>query len=114
MNSDKQQREDAQLKELLSSWTPTGRLPANFGNTVWNRIHAWEDQPPLLALIRERFQVWLRTSFTTPAAAFSCVALLLVIGGATGWVQARHESARVTEELSNRYVHSVAPAVNWQ
>ena len=41
--------------------------------------------------------------------AVAYLAGLLAIGITTGWVNARHESARVKHELSQRYVQLLDP-----
>jgi hypothetical protein len=44
-----------------------------------------------------------------PALAASYVALLLAVGVSAGWAQARQETARVRDELGQRYVRVLDP-----
>ena len=52
---------------------------------------------------------WIGTVLSRPALAASYVATLLAIGVTVGWAQGHQQTARVKEELSQRYVRVLDP-----
>ena len=95
------------VSKALRAWKVDAPLPPRFQENVWQRIARADAQ--ISSSAWQSLAAWLEAAFRRPALAASC-ALVLLAGGATaGWSQARQETARVTGELSVRYVHSVDP-----
>ena len=101
--------DDARLSTLLRECKIVATLPPRFQEGVWRRIARHEEQPSALSSLRTGFARWINTMLPRPALAVSYVAALLVIGVSVGWAQARQEKARVSDEMSLRYVQSVDP-----
>ncbi len=101
--------EDTRLHALLRECNVAKTLPPRFQEGVWRRIARQEEEPS--GIIRLWFACvrWIDTMLPRPALAVSYVTVLLVIGASAGWAQARQEKARVSVELSSRYVQSVDP-----
>jgi hypothetical protein len=107
MKQDPNNREDQKLQALLRGSHCDASLPPRFRESVWNRIEAQRPvySPPLWALVLD----WLKSSFPRPALAAAYVMVFLVIGLAGGWVQARHQNAKISGELETRYLQSIDP-----
>ena len=88
-------------------WQITASLPPRFNEGVWRRIEEAEPsaQRSLWPMVMERLSALL----PRPAFAVSYVTVLLALGIATGYRQARQQTARVDNELGARYVQSVDP-----
>jgi len=101
--------DDTALHALLREWKVETPLPPRFQEQTWRRIeHA--DTPAIATLSPWRsLQNWIANVLPRPALAVAYVAVLLAAGAGVGWTQARHESLRVSDELSLRYVKSVDP-----
>src|SRR5713101_3041090 len=93
---------DQGLRKLLKLWRTDAPLPPGFQEGVWRRIERRQTQaaPSAWATIAH----WIGTVLPRPVLAASYVTLLLAIGVTGGWTQARHETARVKDELGQRYV----------
>lgn len=95
------------VRRLLAGWKVSAPLPPRFQEAVWRRIEqldAQPDLPPWWDLLAR-----LVGALPRPAVAATYVLALLVLGGVTGYWQARMESARIDGSLSLRYVQSVDP-----
>ena len=101
---------DERLRALLKEWKVEASLPARFREQVWRSIEREERQPSLLFSLRTVLARWINTVLPRPALAVSYVAILLIAGASVGWTQARQDKARVSDQLSLRYVRSVDPS----
>ena len=98
---------DEPLRRLLREWVVDVTLPPRFQEQVWRRIaHRGEEAKPSL---RQAFRHWLESAFSRPALAISYVAVLLIAGLTTGYVQAQDKSARAESQWRTLYVQSVDP-----
>ena len=95
------------VRKVLREWKVTTPLPPRFQEQVWQRIERAEPQSgfSVWAVIAH----WVGTVLPRPALAASYVAILLTIGVTVGWAQARQETARVKDELGQRYVRVLDP-----
>jgi phage-related minor tail protein len=101
--------DDEALRSLLREWRVETPIPPRFQEQVWRRIER-EDAPAVTAVSPWRaLQNWIANVLPRPALAAAYVAVLLAAGAGVGWTQAQHESSRVSNELSTRYVQSVDP-----
>jgi hypothetical protein len=101
--------DDARLRALLKECKVVATLPPRFQEQVWRRIARREQQPSVWFSLRASLTHWINTMLPRPALAVSYVAVLLVVGASVGWAQARQEKARVSGEMSLRYVQTVDP-----
>ncbi len=109
MKTEAQFEQDAGLIALLRECKVAVALPPRFQEGVWRRIARLEQEPSGFAAWWAAFNRWIDAWLPRPALAVSYVAILLVIDAGAGWAQARQEKARVSSELSSRYVQSVDP-----
>ncbi len=109
MNTNQPGHEDEPLRALLKEWKATPDLPPGFQDRVWRRIERAEAQPIISVPLSTVWRNWIAGVLPRPALATACVAVFLAIGATFGWAQARHETERVSSDLSARYVHSVDP-----
>ena len=95
------------LRKLLKEWRTDAPLPPRFQETVWQQIERTQapSAPSVWAVIAH----WVGTMLPRPVLAASYVAVLLSIGVTAGWAQARQETARVHDELGQRYVRALDP-----
>ena len=98
---------DESLKRLLAEWREDAPLPLRFQERVWQSISRPPDPGP--RSLASRFAEWLGPWLARPAFAAPYVAALLMLGISAGWIQSRHESARVRSELGARYLQSLDP-----
>ena len=84
-------------------------LPPGLQGQVWRRIERAEAQPIISIPLWTVWTNWIAAVLPRPALATACVAVFLAIGATFGWAQARHETERVSGNLSARYVSSVDP-----
>jgi hypothetical protein len=96
---------DPQLQKALQSWKISGRVPPRFQQEVWKRIASSESQPGGWF----QFTDWLNAFLPRPAVALAYVLVLLFAGLSAGWWQAREETSRLEQNLSQRYVQAVDP-----
>ena len=98
---------DEALRKVLKEWRTDTALPPRFQEEVWRRIERAQTPVALSAwaVMIHRIGVVL----PRPALAASYVAVLLAIGVTVGWAQARQETARVKDELGQRYVRVLDP-----
>ncbi len=101
--------DDALRHALLQEWKVKPSLPPRFNEQVWRRIERAETTPVPSVSLTGVFANWIATMLPRPAFATAYVTVLLVIGASIGWSIARQETARVTSDLSTRYVQAVDP-----
>jgi len=95
----------AGLSELLRSARPEGPLPDGFGASVWRRIEQSEE-----ATASAPWWVRLAWMWVEPRRAFATLALVSLLGAATGLVQGWQWSERLARD---RYVTVVSPLSPW-
>ena len=101
--------DDAALRGLLKEWKVETPLPPHFQEQVWRRIEREEARPAAAAPWWTGFQEWIANALPRPALAVAYVAVLVAAGAGVGWTQAQHETSRISNQLSLRYVRSVDP-----
>jgi hypothetical protein len=101
--------DDPPLDALLQEWKIKPLLPPRFNEQVWRRIEQAETAPAPPVSLGTMVANWIASLLSRPAVASAYVAMLLAIGAGVGWSQARQETARVTSNLSARYVRAVDP-----
>lgn len=109
MKAEQLTKDDKRLSALLKECGVAAALPPRFQEQVWRRIAQREQQPSVWFSLRTSLTQWINAKLPRPALAVSYVAILLVFGASIGWAQARQEKARVSGEMSLRYVQSVDP-----
>ena len=109
MNAEHLTDNDPRLRALLRECKVVSKLPPRFQEQVWRRIERHEQQPSVWSSLRTSLTHWIGAALPRPALAVSYVAVLLAVGASVGWTQARQEKARVSDEMSLRYVSSVDP-----
>ena len=107
MNTMQPNEDDKKLSELLREWRVEVSLPPRFQEQVWRRIER-ADVHSEVNLWRA-FTRWVEATFARPALAVSYVAVLLVAGLTTGYVQAQDKSAQAEARWRTAYVRSVDP-----
>jgi hypothetical protein len=107
MKTENSNENDAPLRALLQEWKPEASLPPRFQEQVWRRLE--RAQSPAVSSVWVIIAHWVGTMLPRPALAASYVALLLAVGVSAGWAQARQETARVRDELGQRYVRVLDP-----
>src|SRR6266496_4065486 len=98
---------DEALRKVLKEWRTDASLPPRFQEGVWRRIE--RAQAPVGPSVLSVIAHWIRTVLPRPALTASYVATLLAIGVTVGWAQGHQETARVKDELSQRYVRVLDP-----
>ncbi len=110
MNSNPSSNErDPALRAALREWAVTEPLPPRFQAQVWNRIEKSEAPPVMSSSAWTLLTDWINAVLPRPAFALACAVVLLLVGGAAGWAQARHEAGHVSGELEARYLRVVDP-----
>jgi hypothetical protein len=107
MKTSEPSNHDEPLRKVLKEWRCDAPLPPRFQEQVWQRIE--RAQAPATPSVWAFISHWIGTVLPRPALAASYVALLLTVGVTAGWAQARQESARVKDELGQRYVRVLDP-----
>ena len=107
MKTNDSSHQDQALHKLLQEWHSDAPLPPRFQENVWHRIERAEapPSPSIWAVISH----WIGTVLPRPALATAYLVVLLAIGATAGWSQARQETARVKDELGQRYVRVLDP-----
>ena len=101
--------DDPPLDALLREWKLKSSIPPRFNEQVWRRIESAETAPALSVSLATAFANWIATMLPRPALATAYLTMLLAIGASIGWSQAQRQTARVTSDLSARYVQAVDP-----
>ena len=98
---------DQALHKVLKEWRVETPLPPHFRDAVWQRIdRVQKTATPSIWTIAVQ---WISTLLPRPALAASCLAVVLTVGATAGWAQARQETARLHNELGQRYVRILDP-----
>ena len=98
---------DEALRKVLKEWRSEAPLPPRFQEQVWQRIES--AQTRTASSVWAVLAHWIGAVLPRPALAASYLAILLTIGVTAGWAQARQETARVKDELGQRYVRVLDP-----
>lgn len=109
MNTQPTNENDPALSSVLREWKLSGPLPPHFQAQVWQRIERAEMPSVTVGSPWSLLTDWINALLPRPALALACAMVLLLIGGAAGWAQARHEAAHVGDELEARYLRVVDP-----
>lgn len=109
MKANNPSNDDKVLRAALKEWQVDASLPPGFRQQVWRRIESEETQPVGGLLTWTKLRDWIAVLIPRPAVALACVGVLLAAGASFGWSQARHETSRVSQEMSRRYVQLVDP-----
>ncbi|MEO8429367.1 MAG: hypothetical protein ABI651_19925 [Verrucomicrobiota bacterium] len=98
---------DELLHKVLKEWRTDATLPPHFQEGVWRRIERVQvlRAPSVWTILTG----WIGSVLPRPALATAYVAVLLAVGATAGWTQARQETARVRDELGQRYVRVLDP-----
>src|SRR5581483_650520 len=107
MNPNHNAQDDKPLRKVLREWTVEAALPPRFQQQVWQRIEC--AQPITELSFLGAFAHWIGVVLPRPTHSFSYLAILLVFGMTLGWSQARYDSARVHDELGQRYLLVLDP-----
>ena len=107
MKSDSPNDHDGALRKVLKEWRVEAPLPPRFQEQVWQRIE--RVQSTSAPGVAGMFSRWVAMTTLRRGLAVAYLAGLLAIGITAGWVNARHESARVKNELGQRYVRLLDP-----
>jgi hypothetical protein len=99
--------DDAKLSAALRQWNVTEALPPRFQEQVWQRIARAEAPRPGNPWLE--IQQWLAGLLMRPSWAVSYAVILLTLGVAGGYWQARLGTERANESLSARYVQMLDP-----
>ena len=107
MKPDDRGNQDESLRKVLQEWRSDAPLPPHFREAVWHRIERGQALASLSLSTLARH--WIGGLLPRPALAVAYMAILIAIGGAAGWTQARQETTRVRDELGDRYVRVLNP-----
>lgn len=99
------------LRKVMREWQVTESLPPRFQEGVWRKIQHAEAsrEAATTATLWTLFRTWLTVMLPRPAVAAAYLSVLLVVGMAAGYWQARQTTAHWDNELGSRYVQSVDP-----
>jgi hypothetical protein len=111
MKTNNSNENDASLRALLREWKPRASLPPRFQQRVWQRIEQAETATAPFVSLATVFRNWIANMLPQPALATAYVTVLIVIGASAGWSQARQQTARISGDLSMRYVQTVDPTI---
>ncbi len=109
MNPNPEAKGDERLREVLGQWTVETPLPPRFQEQVWRRIAQAEAKSPTTIALWAWLRHLLERSLARPKFAYSCAALMLILGGVGGSWAAHQEANRLDTTLGSRYVQSVDP-----
>ena len=98
---------DPGLRKVLREWEVKEPLPPRFREQVWQRIARREASPsgPLWLMLAN----WIGGLFARSSLAVSYVTVLLAAGLLAGYLHARADTTRMSEELGARYVQMLDP-----
>ena len=109
MNVNKPGHKEEPLRALLNEWKVTPSLPPSFREQVWRSIERAEAEPMISVTLWTVWSNWIAGMLPRPVLATAYLTLLLAVGASIGWSQARRETGRVSDVLSERYVRLVDP-----
>jgi hypothetical protein len=106
MRPNQEPEDDRSLKKVLSQWVVDAPLPPRFQDRVWQRIERAETPPatPWTSLTR-----FVEVILPRPRFAYSCAAILLVVGMVAGAWAAQTQNTRTEVSLGSRYLQSIDP-----
>jgi hypothetical protein len=107
MNTIQPNEDNEKLSKLLGEWKVEASLPPRFQEQVWRRIERADAH--FEVNLWRAFTRWVEATFARPALALSYVAVLLLVGLATGYVQAQDQSEQAEARWRTAYVQSVDP-----
>ena len=93
----------------MCEWQLTESLPPRFEEAVWRRIERAQPDETRAISAWELVTHWIETVLPRPALATAYIAILLLIGVSAGWAQAEQKTARVKQELGQRYLRTLDP-----
>jgi hypothetical protein len=96
--------EKDEIGQLLNEWRVDSSLPPNFDSGVWRRIE--KTQTVRVGIL---ISDWFAELFSKPAAAFSYVAVALVLGLAAGQLQAARDVRNAEIQAKTKYIQSIDP-----
>jgi len=109
MNTKPTNESDPVLSAVLREWKLSDSWPPRFQEQVWKRIERAEIPSVSSGSPWSLLTDWINAMLPRPALALACAMILLLIGGAAGWAQARHETGHVGDQLEARYLRVVDP-----
>ena len=109
MNQHQPPENDLALDQRLKQWAVETSLPPRFQEQVWQRIAQAEVKPEMTVSFWAFLRQLAETNLPRPRFVYSYVALLLLLGLASGAWAAQHESSRLNAALGSRYVQSIDP-----
>ncbi len=101
--------DDRLLRNALLEWSVDAPLPPRFHECVWKRIERAEAVPAPCVTFWTALVKWLAITLPRPAVAAAYLFVMAAAGAAGGWMHARQDAARVSDELGVRYVQTVDP-----
>ncbi len=93
----------------MREWKVNEPLPPRFQEAVWRRIEGAQSGETGKVSAWEVITRWIETVLPRPALATAYLAVLLAVGVTAGWTQAEDKTARVKDELGQRYVRVLDP-----
>ena len=106
----KEDLSDSELREKLAVWRIEAQLPRDFQQRVWKRIATREE-----VNVDPAWLVWLNgllisaTRVSVPRLAMTAVTVGLLVGTATGLVEASRWNSVTWNRLEAKYVQSIDP-----
>jgi hypothetical protein len=100
---------DEELKKLLHEWKVAQPTPPRFQEHVWRRIERTETDRASSPFRQGMIAHWIGVLLPRPAMATVYVTVLLAVGATIGWTQGHSETARVKDELAQRYIRTLDP-----
>jgi len=99
--------DEERLSRLLHEWKVEVALSPRFQEGVWRRLDRAETNTQ--AILWRTFAHWMESTFNRPALAGSYLAVLLLVGLTTGYLQAHAKSEQAEARWRTAYVQSVDP-----
>lgn len=91
--------------DSLRAWKVQTSLPRTFKSDVWRKIAARQKQPAFVSAFAE----WLLALMARPVPALTCAALVLAIGGGSGYLSGRGHKGHTESELLAKYIQTIDP-----
>lgn len=109
MKPHQEKGDDAALDKVMGQWVIGTPLPPRFQEQVWQRIARSEAKPEAGMTFWALLRRLVETNLPRPRFAYSYIAILLLLGVASGTWAAQRQSSRLSTDLGSRYVQSVDP-----